>query len=94
MTTDDGMGTQNQPQEADSPGPSNIQAQQDSSVINPKVPAAAVGGGVGVALADILVYTLEQIPGVADIPTHIEIATGVVVVAILGALAGYFTRSR
>ena len=80
---------QNGVQESDSPGPSN-----EATPINAKVPASVVGGGVGVALADVSIYVLERIPNIGDIPPHIEIATEIIVLAVLGGLAGYFTRSN
>lgn len=58
--------------------------------VNPKVPAAAVGGGVGVPVGVILVYVLERIPAVGDIPGPIEAAIVAVVAAALAFAGGYF----
>jgi hypothetical protein len=62
--------------------------------INPKVTYAAAGGGVGVALGEILVYALERIPVVGDIPGPVEASVVVVVAAALAFLSGYFKRAE
>jgi cobalamin biosynthesis protein CobD/CbiB len=64
----------------------------EQNPVNPKVPAAAIGGGVGVALGEILVYVLERVPAVGDIPGPIEASVVVVVAAALAFLSGYLKR--
>lgn len=61
--------------------------------VNPKVPAAAAGGGVGGALGLIAVYAAERVPAIGDLPTTIEGAVVLVVAAAFAFVAGYFKRS-
>ena len=62
--------------------------------INPKVPAAAAGGGVGGALGLIAVYAAERVPAIGDLPAAIEAAVVVVVAGAFAFVAGYFKRDR
>lgn len=55
--------------------------------VNPKVPASAAGGGVGVAVGEILVYLAERFGG--DLPAGIEAAVVIVAAAALSFVAGY-----
>lgn len=57
-------------------------------------PQPAAGGGVGVPLGVILVYVLERIPAVGDIPGPIEAAIIAVVAAALAFAGGYFRSDR
>lgn len=60
--------------------------------VNPKVTAATGGAGVGGALAIVLIYVLERIPAVGDLPAAVEAATVVLVSAALAFVAGYLKR--
>ena len=62
-----------------------------TAAVQPKVAAATVGAGVGVALSTIVVWVIEA-TAVIDIPESVELAGGVVVTAGLSFLAGYFKR--
>lgn len=53
-----------------------------------KVVAATGSGGIGVYVAEILVYLLEQFH---QLPESIEVAVTALTVAACVALAGYFT---
>ena len=58
----------------------------------PKVVAATVGGGVGVAVGDILVWIIETATNI-DIPGAVELAIGVVISAGLAFVAGFYKRN-
>lgn len=55
-----------------------------------KVVAATGGGGVGGALAELLIYIIERGGGL-DLPTRVEVAVTVLVVAACVLASGYAT---
>lgn len=57
----------------------------------PKVIAGAVGAGVGAATAELGIWIVESTAGI-DIPSAIEGSITVLVVALVGFLAGYIKR--
>lgn len=61
--------------------------EQQNNPINPKVPSAAVGGGVGVALGELAVYLIERLSG--DLPVGVEAAVVIVAAAALAFVGGY-----
>ena len=61
-----------------------------STPLSPKVTAAAGGGGLGVAVATILVWILTA-NGV-DVPEPAATAIGAVISSALAAAAGYLKR--
>lgn len=58
--------------------------------VQPKVKAATVGGGTGGALGIVLIYVLERVPAIGDIPGAVEVAIVLLVSAALAFVAGYF----
>ena len=83
MTTDNGMGTQDQPQEADSPGPSNRASRDEEAALRPgrKVSAATVA----MFLTTIIAYTLNQFYAI-ELPPEVSAA----ITGLLGILVAYF----
>lgn len=62
---------------------------EEHNSVNPKVTAATGGAGVGGALGIVLIYILERIPAIGDLPAGVEAAVIVLVSAGLAFLAGY-----
>lgn len=57
-----------------------------------KVVAATVGGGVGVAIGEIVTWIVEATTQI-DIPAGVELAIGVVFTAGLAFVGGYWKRN-
>jgi len=58
----------------------------------PKVVAATVGSGVGVAMGDILVWVVETFAKI-DIPAGVELSIEIVIAAGLAFVAGFYKRN-
>lgn len=64
----------------------------ESAKPQPKVVAATIGGGVGTAVGEILVWIIEASAGI-DIPEGVQLAIGVVLTTVLAFVGGYFKRN-
>lgn len=64
------------------------------SRISPKVGGGTIGSAVGFALGEIIIYVLERIPFVGDLPDRIEYAVMILVIAFATFVGGYMPSPR